>query len=116
MYDSKSLADIKASIEKLRDEVVLKAHLGELETRHSFLHPDLHIQEHYMLVGTMLHKKLHSRNSHSYDITNRANYKAKVNVSCLYLLATHQPLQSIYLQPDQEKRLLEPGSGYPYNE
>lgn len=34
MSDSKkSLADIKASIEKLRDEIKLKAHLGELETR-----------------------------------------------------------------------------------
>lgn len=34
MSDSKkSLADIKTSIEKLRDEIKLKAHLGELETR-----------------------------------------------------------------------------------
>jgi len=34
MSDSKkSIADIKASIEKLRDEIKLKAHLGELETR-----------------------------------------------------------------------------------
>lgn len=34
MSDSKkSLADIKASKEKLRDEIKLKAHLGELETR-----------------------------------------------------------------------------------
>ena len=34
MSDSKkSIADVKASIEKLRDEIKLKAHLGELETR-----------------------------------------------------------------------------------
>lgn len=34
MSDSKkSLADIKASIEQLRDEIKLKAHLGEKETR-----------------------------------------------------------------------------------
>lgn len=34
MSDSnKSLADIKTSIEKLRDEIKLKAHLGEMETK-----------------------------------------------------------------------------------
>lgn len=33
MSDSKKLADIKTSIEQLRDEIKLKAHLGELETR-----------------------------------------------------------------------------------